>query len=198
MRRTFLTAAFFALGVLVSADAIAQPRIQQQPAQGGGAGPGGGGPGGGPGGGGGAAPQQQSSGAPLLAGTTPEISQQVLRAAGYADLEIITIQNARHLKGKVQGQNMALLHQNCENNICKTATFVIYYNQQQGIDINWVNAWNQQKRFTKLSIDPSNSSLTYEMDVHFFGDGVSATHFRDSAVLFSQMTKALLEFQPNK
>jgi hypothetical protein len=192
MRRSFLTAAIVAAGVLLAADAMAQPRIQQQqPSQGGG-------PGAGPSSGGGGSAPQQSSQMPILTGITPEITMQVLRVAGYQDPEIITIQNGRHVKAKVQGQNMAVLHQNCENNICKTATFVIYYSQQQGIDINWVNAWNAQKRYTKLSIDASNGALAYEMDVHFFGDGVTATHFRDSAVLFGQMTKALLEFQPGK
>lgn len=194
MRRSLFKAMLLLAGLVVASGAMAQPRINQ-PSQGGGA-PSGGGPGGGPGGGG--APAQQSSGSPLLTGVTPEISVQVLRAAGYQDVEIVTLQNARHVKAKVQGQNMALLHQNCEGNVCKSATFVIYYNQQQGIDINWVNAWNAAKRFTKLSIDKNNGSLSYEMDVHFFGDGVSATHFRDSAALFGQMTKALLEFQPGR
>lgn len=169
-----------AVGLILAGAAQAQPRIQppgQQPAQ--------------PG-----APAQPPAAGGLIKGTNPELSAKALQAAGYQDVEIITIENNKQVRGKINNVTMLVLHYGCENNACTSATFYTSFGQQQQIDINWVNAWNTEKRFAKMYID-KNSAVSFDMDIHFFG-GTTPDYMTQSAVLFGHMLKLLFEFQPKK
>lgn len=163
--------------LLLTAPAQAQPRIQ---------------PGGGGGGGGGAPQPAQPAG--LLQATNAEATAEALKAAGYTDIEFVTLNDAKQVQAKVNGVVMRVYHYSCENNACRSIQFYTSFGRQQQIDTNYVNAWNRDKRFAKLYVE-ANGSLSFDMDVHLYG-GVGPQYIAQSAALFGQLLKILFEYKP--
>lgn len=189
MRCTFSTILAGCGAVLIAGTlAVAQPRI----GGGGGGGPGGGGtaPGGG---------QQQgpAGGGQIIQGTTPELTAQMLQRAKFTNVEVFTDnQGKRQVRGSINEVPTAVWHRNCENNNCLSISFYTNFPPSQGVDINWVNAWNAQKSFIKGYIAPDGRTH-FEMDVHFVG-GTAPTFIAGSAAIWALTLKELFEFQPQR
>jgi hypothetical protein len=174
-RAMFKTLLGCAIGLMIAGAAQAQPRIQ-------------------PPGGGGAAPQPQTGGGNLIRGTNPELTASALKAAGYTDIEIIEVQGAKQVQAKVNGVVMRAWHYGCENNVCSSLQFFTTFGRQPQIDLNYINAWNLEKRFIKLYQD-KQGVLSADMDIHFSG-GTSLEFLRDSGAIFGHVLKVLFEFKP--
>ena len=171
--------AFFgsALAIASFGAAGAQPRIQapsQQPQS--------------------QAPAPQSGGG-VIFGTNPELTLRMLQGTGFENLRLVTIENQRHVAGQLSGVSVVFVHAACENNACARIGMTALLGKQP-VNVDWVNAWNREKGFTRLFLNQSGE-VVMDMDVHFFG-GATAEYIKQSGVIFATLLKQLFEFQPGK
>jgi Putative bacterial sensory transduction regulator len=133
----------------------------------------------------------------LIDRPTPESTINLLKQAGYTDLQFYTDnQGNKQVQGKINGQGIAVVHY-YEKGVCQQfISFVAPLGKQQGIDLNWINSWNYDKLFAKLSQD-NEGNIFVQMDVHLFG-GVSPGYVTGSGELFGELIKALYQYQPGK
>jgi hypothetical protein len=90
---------------------------------------------------------------------------------------------------------MVAWHYSCENSVCRSLQFIVNFGPQQSIDLDWINAWNREKRFAKVTRNKRNA-VSLEMDIHFYG-GTTAAFIEESAKLFAELLKQVLEFKPS-
>jgi hypothetical protein len=141
-------------------------------------------------------PQGETQGN-LINRITPESTIDLLKAAGYTELDFYTDdQGNKQVKGKINGQAMVVVHFYEKGAIQQFVSFVAPLGKQQGVDLNWINSWNYNRLFLKLSQDKDGNILA-QMDVHFFG-GVSPNYITASGELFGEMIKALYQYEPGK
>jgi hypothetical protein len=150
-------------------------------------------------------PQQPSQASPspggqagnLISRTTAEASAPLLQQApGVTNVSVVTIEGKRHLRAEAHGMPFVVFHQQCDANGCPSITFIAPFGKQAGITLEWMNSWNFDKRFTKLSRD-ADGDIYFSMDAHFFG-GVSPDYIRQSAAVFAVMVKAVMEYTPGR
>ncbi len=138
--------------------------------------------------------QPQAQGG-LIDRLTPEVTADLLKQAGYTDLEIYSDNSGnKHVKGKINGQSIAVLHY-CEKGTCQFISFVLPLGKQEGVDINWVNSWNYDKLFAKLSQD-KEGNIFFQMECYLFG-GVSPSHVVSAGQLFAELIKVLYQYKPS-
>ena len=137
--------------------------------------------------------QTQTTGG-LIEKITPDGTIALLKAAGYTDLETYADnQGNKHVKGKINGNAVAIVHY-CEKGECQFISFVLPLGKQSNVDINWVNSWNYDKLFGKLSLD-KEGNIFFQMECYLFG-GVSPAHVTSAGKLFGELIKILYEYKP--
>ena len=168
------------LGLMLASTANAQPRIQP--------------PGGGGGGGGGGGQQQQQQQGGIINGTNVELTARMMREAGYSDVQFIEHQGRKHVSAKIGETPVIVIHDNCQNEKCVVISFTVFFGEQRTIDANYMNAWNQTKRWAKL-YRAQNGQLVFDMDA--FIAGVQPEYVKAMSVIFANMLKQLFEFKPS-
>lgn len=150
------------------------------------------------GGGGGGGEQNQGGDQPsgqVIDRTTQDNTLNLLKAAGYTDLKIYSDkQGNKHVQGKINGQGVAVLHY-CEKEVCQFISFVAPLGKQDNIDLKWINSWNYDKLFAKLSQD-KEGNIYFQMECYLFG-GVAPAHITQSGQLFGELIKVLYQYKPS-
>ncbi|BAT60172.1 hypothetical protein GJW-30_1_02708 [Variibacter gotjawalensis] len=161
---------------LFASPLVAQPQIQQpsspgQPAQ-----------------------QPAAGGGALINNVTPEQTAEVLKAAGYSDVEVYTAQSGtKHASGKTQGILVSAIHQNCNEGSCAVVVFFVNFGKQDSVDAAYMNAWHNEKLYSRLYLNNGNLFFTWSV---FLGD-TSMSHLRRSAAIYSNLLKDLQTFKPS-
>lgn len=143
--------------------------------------------------------QKQGGGNPPASGqtidkTTPDNTLNLLKAAGYTELQIYTDnQGNKHVQGKINGQGVAILHY-CDKGVCQFISFVAPLGKQESVDLNWINSWNYDKLFAKLSRD-KDGNVYFQMECYLFG-GVAPGHITQAGQLFGELLKILYQYKP--
>jgi hypothetical protein len=137
----------------------------------------------------------QPQGGATIDRLTPDTTIGLLKQAGYTDLEVYSDNSGnKHVKGKINGQSIAVLHY-CEKGTCQFISFVAPLGKQEGVDLNWVNSWNYDKLFAKLSQD-KDGNVFFQMECYLFG-GVSPNHVVSAGQLFAELIKVLYQYKPS-
>lgn len=166
--------------VLIASPLAAQPQIQ--PPSGGSAPPAQGGP--------------SAGGGVLINGSTPEQTAEILKAAGYTNVELYKGQSgAQHASGVTSGTTVSAIHTNCKDGMCATVLFLVNFGKQDTIDAAYMNAWHNQKLYSTLYLS-QDGSLMLGWAV-FLGD-TSMSHLRRSAAIYATLVKDLLSFKPGQ
>jgi hypothetical protein len=139
-------------------------------------------------------PAQSAPAGGLLYGTNADLTLRTLQGTEFSNLEIVTIEGQKHVRGQSNGINVGFLHENCKDNSCARVTIMAFLGKQD-INVDWANSWNREKAFTRVYIN-KDGEVIMDMDVVFFG-GVSPDHFKQSAAVFNAMLKALFEYRPS-
>lgn len=166
-----------AFGLLASGLAEAQPRISP---------PGGGG--------GGGQPQTQPQQGGIINGTTVELTASMMRDAGYTDVQFFEHQGRKHVRAKAGETPVIVIHDNCKEETCVVISFTVFFGEQRTIDANYINGWNQTKRWCKL-YRAKNGHLVFDMDA--FIAGVQPEYVKAMSIIFANMLKQLFEFKPS-
>lgn len=150
--------------------------------------------------GGGVTPSQgggpQQPGSVLINGTTPEQTAEVLKAAGYENVEIYTGQSgSKHASGVTSGQTVSAIHTNCKDGMCATVLFLVNFGKQDSIDANYMNSWHNDKLYSTL-YQSKDGSLMLGWGI-FLGD-TSMSHLRRSASIYATLVKDLLSYKPGQ
>lgn len=167
------------LAAMVTALTQAQPQIQQ--------------PGGGGGGGGGGGQAPATSGE-LLKGTTLELTAQVLREAGYTEVQVYTARSgSKHVSGKVDGMVVSAIHLHCKDDRCPALAYLFNFGKQDTIDAAYMNAWNQSKLYARLYKN-KEESLILEQDVLVLE--VPPVYLKHTAIMYARLLRDVMQFKP--
>jgi hypothetical protein len=121
----------------------------------------------------------------------------IQRAKGFSNVEIVSgNNNYRAIRAQVLQTTVIVGPEICNDGVCRGLVFFVNLGKQQGIDLNWLNAWNAQRVFGRAYMD-NQGSIVFDMAVHLWG-GPSANYIVQSAEVYAVMLKSLFEFQPAK
>jgi Putative bacterial sensory transduction regulator len=122
------------------------------------------------------------------------VLQQVKKAPGYQNAEIVTGQNNyRVVRAQVNGVTVLVAPEVCKDGSCKALRYVSFLGKQ-GVDAKWINAWNAQKLWGRAAID-NEGDFQFDMTIHLWG-GASPQYIAETADLFGAALKWLFEFKP--
>ena len=147
--------------------------------------------GGGQAGGGQAAPPVAG---PLLMTITPDTTMRILKGVGFTDVELY--KDGESVAVKVTGAEVDsyVWHENCKNGQCVTLWFVCNYGKQESIDAAFINDYNLNTIYTKMSISGSGD-LLLSMAGSLY-NGVSEAHVRGLGELWLTILKEAMEYKP--
>jgi Putative bacterial sensory transduction regulator len=128
----------------------------------------------------------------LISRITAEQLAGILSQAGYPS-QVRTQQNEKYVVSDMKGVTVNSILYTCNNQGCLSFDLVVYASDQLTTD--FVNAWNDKKRFTKASVDPSDGTLTLASTVVLSG-GVSAENIKEYARFYEAMLGVFAQFQP--
>ena len=138
-------------------------------------------------------PEQQSSGG-MIAGVGADMTVKVLQSVGYTEVQAVKDEaQMKVIRAKINDVVMVVVLFGCQNNVCPTAEFIASFGQQQ-LDLNYINSYNMDNRFTKLYKDKEGNIL-FTMDTHFLG-GVTVQNYATTAAIYGQLMKNLYNYQP--
>jgi hypothetical protein len=134
---------------------------------------------------------QPSAAGQVLSRITPEQLAAALTQAGFRS-QVTTGNNEKYVKSTMHGFNITVILKDCNNQGCGNYGFVTWFGDK--VNLDFVNAWNNQWRFAKASID-SDGDLEFSSDVLVAG-GVTLENVKENAKAFDSLLGALTEFKP--
>ena len=138
-------------------------------------------------------PQQQQG--QLLTHLNPDDTAKILQEAGYKDAEVYESSSGRrHVRAKLGQLQVFALHANCEAAGCRSIILAVFFGKQPSIDWNYINAWYNAWRFTRLYRN-DEGDLVFDMDLHLY-TGATPDYVKQASTLFAQLLNKLLEFRP--
>src|SRR5712691_5642542 len=93
---------------------------------------------------------QPSAAGQVLSRITPEQLAAALTQAGFRS-QVTTSNNEKYVKSTMHGFNVTVILKDCNNQGCGNYGFVTWFGDK--VNLDFVNAWNNQWRFGKASID---------------------------------------------
>ncbi len=83
------------------------------------------------------------------------------------------------ISSSAAGYDYSLFFYGCEKNVnCNSLSFSVTFSDDGGNSADLANAWNKDKRFTTMSYDDSDKSLSISYDVTTVG-GLNQVNFAD-------------------
>lgn len=156
--------------------------VTGQPSQGGGGAGGGTGGGTAPGG--------------LITSITPEQALRLLQAGGVQKGELLSLDGGQKaFRGELGGFKVVGLFVGCQGTNCSSIAFYAFFQANDSVDGNYLNAFNRDSRFSRVFLD-KEGSLVLSMDMHM-GGGVSPAFITQTGALFGASLKYLSEFRPS-
>lgn len=147
-------------------------------------------PAGGGGGGGAAAP---SSG--LVMDVTAEDIARIIKGLNYTSVSVQKQDKITFVKADIGNQPTFIILNNCgDNGRCRALHFVAYLGEQDSVDADFMNDYNRNTLFTKMSKGKDNE-LQVSMGVNL-ARGVSEDHIRGMAENWILWLKEAIEYKP--
>jgi len=122
---------------------------------------------------------------------TPEQLASTLTAAGFKS-QVKTNNNQKFVASTIHGFNAVVAPFDCNAQGCGNLQFIVWFNDK--VNLDFVNAWNNQYRFAKAAID-SDGDVKFSVDV-FLDGGVTSENIVNYAKLFDYMVGELTKFKP--
>lgn len=139
-----------------------------------------------------AAPQD----GPLLQGTTPELTAEMLRAAGYRNVTIYTSPaKTRHVRAQVDQVTMQAIHMHCRDEGCRSLAYNVSFGKQETITDSYMNSWNDERLFARL-VRTKQGNLLLRQDVLM--RDVPAVYIKTTAEMFANLVRQVLKYNPDE
>jgi hypothetical protein len=139
------------------------------------------------------APQNTPAPAPaaqtdIVTSITPEGLAAIMRDAGYkADV---------YEYGTTTKHKARVYFYSCDaQNKCGSLNFETSFTKSPNFTVTLANKWNTDHRYTKLYIDPTDQSLTFDFDIFIYG-GVTNATVKDAVTLYDSTLGDLAKFLP--
>jgi hypothetical protein len=123
---------------------------------------------------------------------TAEQVVSVLQSAGYRATVVTQTDGPKYVKVGMSGINAFVLLGTCTNDNCATVEFYVLWAKSPLYTLDYVNAWNYNTLFTKLSLD-SDSDLKLTHGVNLDG-GITLDNIKQNALMFDATIGALNSF----
>lgn len=147
------------------------------------------------GGGGGGTGAGGATGA-VITSITPEQGLRLLQAGGLQKGEIVSLDGGQKaFRGELAGFKVVGLFVGCQGSNCGSIAFYAFFQANDSVDGNYLNAFNRDSRFSRVFLD-KEGSLVLSMDMHM-GGGVSPAFITQTGALFGASLKYLSEFHPS-
>lgn len=139
--------------------------------------------------------QPQGGAGNLIQGVTPEITAEVLKAAGYSNVEVYTAKSgSKHASGTAHGNTVSVIHMHCKDGLCPAVVFMVNFGKQDTIDFAYTNGWHTDKLYTRLYQNNGDLFFTWPA---FLGDA-SLSHLQRVASLYAVLLKDLMSYKPGQ
>jgi hypothetical protein len=116
----------------------------------------------------------------LICANAPQTVADALQAAGYkAVLKKSPSTGNPMIESAASGYNFRVFFYECEaNKDCASLQFSVFFDDDGGNSAELANIWNNDRRFSQMSFDPKDKSLSFSYDVSTFG-GLNTRNFSD-------------------
>jgi hypothetical protein len=128
----------------------------------------------------------------VVSRVTPEQLASMLNAAGYKSQVKTGNNNQKFIASSIHGFNTVVVPFDCNAQGCGNLQYIVWFNDK--VNLDFVNAWNNQYRFAKASID-SDGDVAFSIDV-FLDGGVTAENIVNYAKVFDYMLGEIGKFKP--
>jgi hypothetical protein len=137
-------------------------------------------------------PKGAGGGGSVVDRITPEQLASALTAAGYQSQVKTTNDNQKFILAKIHGFNVGIYPGDCKPQGCSNLEWDVYFSDKVSLD--FVNAWNSQKRFVKAYVD-KDGQIALSMDTMLVG-GVAPANVVAYAAAFEYFLGELANFKP--
>jgi hypothetical protein len=129
----------------------------------------------------------------VISRITHEQLAGALSQAGYPS-KVATQNNNKYVVSQMLGGiNVISFMYGCTNQGCTSFDLTVFGSDQ--VNADFVNAWNNKKRFLRAIMDPSDGTLTLDAPIILSG-GVTVENVKEHAKMFEAMLKEFANFQP--
>lgn len=126
---------------------------------------------------------------------SPDQAMRLLQAGGLQKGEPLTLDGGtKGFRGELNGFKVVGIFTGCQGAACSSIAYYAFFQAGDAVDGNFLNAYNRDRRFSRLFLD-KEGSLVLSMDTHM-GGGVTAAHVSQTTSLFGASLKWLSEFTP--
>ena len=129
----------------------------------------------------------------LLTALTTDRIAAILKDAGYR-AEIAAGTSTPRVRTGIGGYNVIIDLYGCEQQRCASMQFYAGFKKAPKFTLQWVNAWNQAKRYAKAYLN-KDEELSFEFDVLVEG-GVTPAFIKEQVALFERLLGELDKFEP--
>jgi hypothetical protein len=137
--------------------------------------------------------EEERAGGAVIARIQPDKLAAILTAAGYP-AEVQSDNSGTYVATTMSGFNVTVVPYDCKAQGCSSIQFWTGFSADQSINLEFVNAWNNQWRFAKTSLD-AQGNLIFTADM-FLDGGVTAENIKVNAGLFDYLLGELNQFNP--
>jgi hypothetical protein len=137
--------------------------------------------------------QEERAGGAAMSRIQPDKLAAILTAAGYPS-EVQSDNSGLYVATTMSGFNVTVVPYDCKAQGCGSIQFWTGFSADPSIDLEFVNAWNNQWRFAKTSLD-TQGNLIFTADM-FLDGGVTAENIKLNAGLFDYLLGELNQFNP--
>ena len=115
-----------------------------------------------------------------ICASNPQGLADTLRTLGYrADLGKSEASGNPKISSAASGYNYTIYFYGCENGAnCNSIGFMATFDKDKRNSAELANDWNRDKRFSTMSFDPNDGTITLSYDVTTIG-GISQVNFAD-------------------
>ncbi|MBT2185748.1 YbjN domain-containing protein [Sphingobium nicotianae] len=116
----------------------------------------------------------------MVCASSPQTVVDALQAAGYKGVLSKSKSGNPMIESAASGYKFWIYFYECEKGAaCASIQFNITFNDDDGANsAELANLWNKDKRFSQMSFDPSDRSLSFSYDVTTLG-GLNQKNFAD-------------------
>jgi hypothetical protein len=125
----------------------------------------------------------------------PEQAMRLLQAGGLQKGESLNLDGGtKGFRGELNGFKVVGIFTGCQGTGCSSIAYFAFFQAGDSIDGNYLNAYNRDRRFSRVFLD-KEGSLVLSLDTHLSG-GVAPAHITQTTSLFGSSLKWLSEFTP--
>jgi hypothetical protein len=137
--------------------------------------------------------EEERAGGAVISRIQPDKLAAILTDAGYQS-QVQSDNSGSYVATTMSGFNVSVVPYDCKAQGCSSIQFWTGFGADASLTLEFVNAWNNQWRFAKASLD-NQGNLIFTADM-FLDGGVTAENIKFNASLFDYLLGELNQFNP--